>query len=118
MTAVDDVADWRAEGACVSADPDLFFPISSGGASRGQEERAKAVCGRCGVRAECLAFAVATRQVHGVWGGLGEEELIRLQRSQRAPGGRPLPPRVPGTGRVTQRASSHRAARVGEPAPR
>lgn len=87
MTAVDDAADWRAHGACLSADPDLFFPVSSRGASQRQQEQAKTVCRRCGVRAQCLAFAVMTRQVHGVWGGLGEEELARLRGSLQAPDG-------------------------------
>ena len=84
----------------MSADPELFFPISPGGASQRQEERAKAVCGRCQVRAECLAFAVETRQAHGVWGGLGEQELARLRRSLRVPDGSPLHQRIPGTGRA------------------
>ncbi len=75
--------DWRAHAACISADPDLFFPISSGMASRRQERRAKAICAVCHVRAECLAFALESSQVHGVWGGLGEEELRRLRRSRR-----------------------------------
>jgi WhiB family transcriptional regulator, redox-sensing transcriptional regulator len=118
MTAIDDAGGWRAHGACLSTDPDLFFPISSRGASRRQEERAKAVCGRCGVREECLAFAVGTRQVHGVWGGLGEEELARLRRGLSAPDDSPLPQRVTGTGRVAQRASGHRLPRVHEPASR
>ena len=87
MTVVDDAADWRAHGACLSADPDLFFPISSRGASQRQQEQAKGVCRRCGVRAQCLAFAVETRQVHGVWGGLGEEELAQLRGGLQAPDG-------------------------------
>lgn len=89
----------------MSADPELFFPISPGGPSQRQEERAKAVCGRCQVRAECLAFAVETRQAHGVWGGLGEQELARLRRSLRAPDGSPQHQRIPGPGRVAGRGS-------------
>ena len=75
--------DWRAHAACLSADPDLFFPIYSGVASRRQERRAKTICAMCHVRAECLTFALESSQVHGVWGGLGEEELRRLSRSRR-----------------------------------
>lgn len=78
MTA-DAETDWRDHGACLSADPDLFFPISSGGASRRQERLAKAICARCYVRAQCLAFALETGAVDGVWGGLGEDELRRLR---------------------------------------
>jgi WhiB family redox-sensing transcriptional regulator len=115
MTMIDRATNWRSRGACVSADPDLFFPVSAGGASRRQEERAKAVCGRCGVQTECLSFALESRQVHGVWGGLGEEDLARLRRSRHAAGGSPLPERIPGTGRVPGRGRSHRRARQHEP---
>ena len=66
--------DWRQRAACRSADPDLFFPISATGPSAEQTARAKAVCETCRVCCECLAFALATRQAHGVWGGTSEEE--------------------------------------------
>lgn len=118
MTATDDATDWRARGACLSADPELFFPISSGGASERQEVRAKAVCSRCDVRAECLAFAISTRQVHGVWGGLGEAELARLRCSRPAPDGRPIPERIPGTGRVAGRDRGHLRVQYPEPSAR
>jgi WhiB family redox-sensing transcriptional regulator len=70
------VADrqWRSRAACRSADPDLFFPVSASGASLEQVTEAKAICARCCVRRECLAFALATRQAHGVWGGMSEQE--------------------------------------------
>ena len=113
MAAMDEAADWRSLGACLSADPDLFFPISPGGASKRQEKRAKAVCGTCLVTAQCLAFAMETRQVHGVWGGLGEEELARLRSSLRAPGAGPE--RVAGTGRVAGPGRRHRRERQREP---
>jgi WhiB family redox-sensing transcriptional regulator len=115
MTMIEGATNWRSHGACVSADPDLFFPVSSGGASRRQEERAKAVCSRCAVQAECLSFAVESRQVHGVWGGLGEEELARLRRSRHAASGRPQPERIPGTGRVAVRGRAYRQGRQHEP---
>jgi len=66
--------DWRQRAACLLADPDLFFPVSAAGRSLEQVTRAKAICARCRVRPECLAFALATGQVHGVWGGLTEQE--------------------------------------------
>jgi WhiB family redox-sensing transcriptional regulator len=71
-------ADWRARGACLRADPELFFPLSSVGPSAEQLNQAKTVCAGCQVRAECLEFALATRQVHGVWGGTSEDERQRL----------------------------------------
>ena len=65
---------WRQRAACLSADPDLFFPVSAEGRSLEQVAKAKAICARCRVRRDCLAFALATRQAHGVWGGMSEQE--------------------------------------------
>lgn len=65
---------WRLFAACRSADPDLFFPVSSSGRSMAQAEQAKTVCARCPVQRECLEFALRTRQAHGVWGGTTEQE--------------------------------------------
>jgi WhiB family redox-sensing transcriptional regulator len=75
------IEDWRAVAACRTTDPELFFPISTSGPAQTQLARAKAVCARCPVRAECLAFALTTRQVHGVWGGLSEEERALVWRA-------------------------------------
>jgi WhiB family transcriptional regulator, redox-sensing transcriptional regulator len=70
-------ANWRELAACQSADPDLFFPVSFTGKSVDQAAEAKAVCARCLVQRQCLAFALRTRQAHGIWGGLTAEELNR-----------------------------------------
>ena len=40
--------------------------------------RAKQICGRCGLRAECLADALRRDERHGVWGGLTELERYLL----------------------------------------
>lgn len=69
--------DWWSVAACRYADPDLFFPVSASGKSLQQVTEAKEVCARCQVRAECLAFALRTNQLHGVWGGMAEEERYR-----------------------------------------
>jgi WhiB family redox-sensing transcriptional regulator len=71
---------WRALAACQSFDPDLFFPVSSDGKSLEQVAEARAVCACCLVRRQCLAFALRTRQAHGIWGGLTAQE-----RDQRYP---------------------------------
>ena len=65
---------WRSAAACRSADPDLFFPISASGRALEQVAEAKAICARCPVRRQCLAFALRTRQAYGIWGGRTEEE--------------------------------------------
>jgi len=66
--------DWWKSAACQDADPELFFPVSAVGPGREDIARAKAVCASCLVRQPCLEFARATHQVHGVWGGMTEEE--------------------------------------------
>jgi WhiB family redox-sensing transcriptional regulator len=46
---------------------------------------AKAVCAACDVRRECLAFALATRQPYGVWGGTSPEERQVLRKRAGEP---------------------------------
>ena len=65
---------WRRAAACRSADPELFFPVPDSGPSLTQAAEAKAICAGCPVRRQCLSFALRTRQVHGIWGGLTERE--------------------------------------------
>jgi WhiB family transcriptional regulator, redox-sensing transcriptional regulator len=65
---------WLSAAACLSADPELFFPISDSGKGLEQATEAKAICADCRVRRECLAFALRTRQAHGIWGGMTEAD--------------------------------------------
>jgi WhiB family transcriptional regulator, redox-sensing transcriptional regulator len=83
---------WTDRAACrrevTSAGDDIFFApeVDECGGSRRdaarlaaeRESRALALCGRCPVQVECLAYAVATRQQHGVWGARTEQELGQL----------------------------------------
>ena len=66
-------SSWMLRGACRSEDPELFFPISAAGPGLAQVSSAKAVCGRCPVRANCLSYALITRP-DGIWGGTTREE--------------------------------------------
>src|SRR5579872_1945603 len=63
------LAPAELRGPC-SANPELFFTEDDPAAAAA----AKAICGGCPFRAPCLAFALATRQPYGVWGGLTAEE--------------------------------------------
>jgi WhiB family redox-sensing transcriptional regulator len=83
MTATGSAAHWRSAGACLSADPDLFFPISSAGPGERQIARAKMICGGCQVRQECLDFALAHDQLYGIWGGTTPEDRQRARRRKR-----------------------------------
>lgn len=71
--------DWRHRAQCRgTSEPDAFFP--AGINARQQTAEAKAVCHRCPVAEECLAWAIATAQDAGVWGGLDEDERRVLAR--------------------------------------
>lgn len=83
-TVTDNRAEWWSLGACLSADPDLFFPLSeTGPLAQRQISAAKAVCAGCEVRRQCLSYALAANPIHGVWGGTSEEERRALERRHR-----------------------------------
>lgn len=81
---------WQDRGRCRDLDPDLFFPPLEGESSeqrQARESAAKAVCGTCPVRSDCLAWAITNRERLGVWGGLNERErqaAIALRRRGRS----------------------------------
>jgi WhiB family redox-sensing transcriptional regulator len=74
--------DWRATGACVSADPALFFPISESPAAQRQVRIAQRICAGCVVRQQCLDFALRTGETHGIWGGTTPVERLRARRAR------------------------------------
>ena len=77
MIAIESTENWRAAGACLSADPDLFFPISTTGLAEQQIARAKVICAGCEVRKVCLDFAMSHDQVYGIWGGTTPDDRQR-----------------------------------------
>ncbi len=72
--------DWRHQAACLTEDPELFFPIGNTGPALVQIDEAKAVCRRCDVVDACLRWAIETGQDSGVWGGMSEDERRALKR--------------------------------------
>jgi WhiB family redox-sensing transcriptional regulator len=72
--------DWRDKAACLTVDPELFFPVGNTGPAVDQIEKAKSVCARCTVTEVCLQYALETGQDSGVWGGLSEDERRALKR--------------------------------------
>lgn len=84
--------DWRMAGACLTADPDLFFPIAVGTVASNQIARAQRICAACAVKQQCLDFAMRTREPTGIWGGTTPEERIRVLRGRHhGPAHRPAP---------------------------
>lgn len=71
---------WRNRPACLSENPELFFPIGNASDARAQVERARAVCRRCEALEACLEWALNSDQDSGVWGGLSEDERRALKR--------------------------------------
>ena len=72
-----DDAEWRESAACLDYPSILFFgldDIESAPERRTREDAAKRVCFSCRVRADCLDYALATREPYGIWGGLTELE--------------------------------------------
>jgi WhiB family transcriptional regulator, redox-sensing transcriptional regulator len=72
---------WQAKASCRGPHAAVFFPPSH--AERKdeklmREERAKAICATCSVRAECLDYAIRIHEPHGIWGGLNELERKQI----------------------------------------
>ena len=72
---------WRESANCITADPDLFHPTDGNGhwIGRHQATEAKAVCSRCPVIAECLAWAMD--EDYGIAGGLTAAERRVLKEA-------------------------------------
>ena len=81
--AEDERREWWRRAACQEADPELFFPVGTHGPAVDEIARAKAICAGCRVRRQCLQFALATGQLHGVWGGTTEDERLPHARRER-----------------------------------
>ncbi|WP_281381107.1 WhiB family transcriptional regulator [Corynebacterium anserum] len=67
--------DWQEQALCAQTDPEAFFP-EKGGSTR----EAKRICQACGVRDECLEYALANDERFGIWGGLSERERRKLKK--------------------------------------
>jgi WhiB family redox-sensing transcriptional regulator len=83
---VDWTYGWQFEAACRGEDATLFFApnyFEKRYEKDGREAKAKAICGRCPVRADCLEYSLKVRETHGIWGGLNEVERRHVLR-QRA----------------------------------
>lgn len=66
---------WWDRAACAEHEPEMWFPPAG---QRGEE--ARAICGGCAVRIECLSYAMRHPGLDGIWGGLSREERRRLRR--------------------------------------
>lgn len=79
---------WQDAAECRGEDLILFYGVDGerGPEREIREQRAKKICAKCPVRAECLDYATSRPEKAGVWGGLGEDERAaeRRRRMRRA----------------------------------
>ena len=78
--------DWQQLGLCRAGDATVFFPpptFEHKPEREAREAQAKAICVTCPVRAECLEWALAIREPHGVWGGASELERKQMLLGRR-----------------------------------
>lgn len=68
---------WRLRALCRGVDPDLFFPPHHG---EDHAQAAKAICAACPVRVHCATTAIVQYENHGIWGGFGYRERLRIAR--------------------------------------
>ncbi len=80
-----DVWDWQVDGACRTADPQLFFHPEGerGPARRNRDASALAVCAGCPVIEQCRQHGLSVREPYGVWGGLTEDDREAVYLVQR-----------------------------------
>jgi WhiB family transcriptional regulator, redox-sensing transcriptional regulator len=77
------VDGWQYAAACRGEDAAVFFApnyFEKRSEKDAREAVAKRICARCPVQDLCLAYALRTREPHGVWGGLNEMERRALLR--------------------------------------
>ena len=79
---------WQLRAACRGPQSEVFFPPAQTERKHERlerERRAKAICGICPVRSDCLSYAIDLHEPHGLWGGPSESERkSRLERQLAA----------------------------------
>ena len=73
--------DWQVHAACRGLGDEYFFPADTnerGRYKQARERAAKSVCATCPVVEECLRWALAVGEMHGVWGGLTAPERRQM----------------------------------------
>lgn len=76
--------------ACFGENPELWFATHPR-----NQVKAKAICGRCPIRQQCLEHALKHRIKDGIWGGLTRAERDKLTRRPAKPRAKstlPVPP--------------------------
>lgn len=79
---------WMDRAACLPPlDPEIWFRVGGkGGASMDINDKARAICSWCPVKAECLEYAVADTSIEGVWAGTTTRERRQMRTDRKATG--------------------------------
>lgn len=90
-----DFWQWRRMGACQDAPSELFFhgEDTPRGERRRNERAAKHICKSCQVLDICRGHALDVGERYGVWGGLTENERIRILADEVSSGDNTNSPR-------------------------
>ena len=78
---------WQVRAACRGPQSIVFFPpphFERKDEKLEREQRAKAICMSCGVKDDCLGYALQIREQHGIWGGLNESERKAMLAEREA----------------------------------
>ena len=78
--------EWQQRGRCRAVDSEVFFPpahFEHKPEREAREAEAKAICAGCPVKVQCLEWALAVREPHGVWGGTSEIERKQMLTGKR-----------------------------------
>lgn len=78
--------DWMDDAACAGKPMSMFFPSINEFEAHDSThvyDAARALCAACPVRQECLDYALAHFEQHGLWGGLTPRERRQTRRRRR-----------------------------------
>ena len=81
MDLYSESAPFDGTQACISVDPEMFFPEDYD--EVGAAERAKAVCKGCPLTLDCLKYAMSDASLDGIWGGTTPRERKNMRRRKR-----------------------------------
>ena len=73
---------WMTDALCAETDPELFFADQGDGAS---VVAARAICAKCPVIADCLAYATPRPELIGIWGGTTSRERMTIRGNTKPP---------------------------------
>jgi hypothetical protein len=69
---------WRQFALCLNYEPDLWYSEEAG-----DGVKAVRICAECPVRSDCLGWALAHNETHGIWGGVSGRGRMRIRAHMR-----------------------------------